>query len=58
MSLPGSELLTDRLVDVLYEWDLALDDGLLGSTEESLKYAEYAANLCDALHEQHKNGGV
>ena len=47
-----------KIVDVLYEWDLALDDGLLGSTEESLKYAEYAANICDALHEQNENGGV
>lgn len=46
-----------RIVDTLYQWDLALDDGLLGSTEESLKYAEYAANLCDALHEQKDNGG-
>ena len=47
-----------KIVDVLYEWDLALDDGLLGSTEESLKYAEYAANLCDALREQNDNGGI
>lgn len=47
-----------KIVDVLYEWDLALDDGLLGSTEESLKYAEYAANLCDALREQNENGGI
>ena len=47
-----------RIVDTLYQWDLALDDGLLGSTEESLKYAEYAANLCDALDEQKENGGI
>ena len=47
-----------RIVDTLYHWDLALDDGLLGSTEESLKYAEYAANLCDALDEQKENGGI
>ena len=47
-----------RIVDTLYQWDLALDDGLLGSTEESLKYAEYAANLCDALREQNENGGI
>ena len=53
----GEETLA-KIVDVLYEWDLALDDGLLGSTEESLKYAEYAANLCDALHEQNENGGT
>ena len=46
-----------RIVDTLYQWDLALDDGVLGSTEESLKYAEYAANLCDALKEQKDNGG-
>ena len=47
-----------RIVDTLYQWDLALDDGLLVSTEESLKYAEYAANLCDALDEQKENGGI
>ena len=47
-----------RIVDTIYQWDLALDDGLLGSTEESLKYAEYAANLCDALDEQKENGGI
>ena len=47
-----------RIVDTLYQWDLALDDGLLGSTEESLKYAEYAANLCNALREQNENGGI
>lgn len=47
-----------RIVDTLYQWDLALDDGLLGSTEESLKYAEYAANLCDALDEQKENGDI
>ena len=43
--------------DVLYQWDLVLDNGLLGSTEESLKYAEYAANVCDDLRERNLNGG-
>ena len=47
-----------RIVDTLYQWDLALDDGLLGSTEESLEYAEYAANLCDALNEESVDGGA
>ena len=46
-----------RIIDVLYQWDLALDNGLLGSTEESLKYAEYAANVCDDLRERNLNGG-
>lgn len=46
-----------KIVDVLHQWDLALDDGLLGSTEESLEYATYAANACDALREQKENGG-
>lgn len=47
-----------KIEEVLHQWDLALDDGLLGNTEESLKYAEYAANLCDALNEQNSNGGT
>jgi hypothetical protein len=53
----GEETLA-KIVDVLYEWDLALDDGLLGSSEESLEYAAYAANLCDALNEQSADGGA
>jgi len=45
-----------RIEDELYNWDLALDDGLLGSTEESLTYAEYAANACEAIREACKKG--
>ena len=52
----GEETLA-KIVEVLHQWDLALDDGMLGSTEESLKYAEYAANVCDALYEKRLNGG-
>lgn len=46
-----------KIVEVLHQWDLALDDGMLGSTEESLQYAEYAANVCEALRDRKLNGG-
>lgn len=45
------------IVDALHQWDLALDDGLLSNSDESLEYAEYAAKLCDALQEKKENGG-